>query len=152
MTQSMLIYFRCSTCKASYAVSANDKKLDLLTVGMSCPGKNGLKKKSRAAAIAAWGCPGQLRGARKWDPEMIILKAQELFQATSGMGLPDEKNCIPKNLRKLLIGKKIEDLMMGPGPGKRAMVQSITVEGGVTIHLATSTKGVTIYKVTKEGA
>lgn len=78
-----------------------------------------------------------------------IVASEVLFRAMTGMGYGDETKCGPGAVSKAMVGAKIAAVSVAPSPDKdRAFISSITLENGRTVHLAPSTKGVTVYKVT----
>jgi len=79
-----------------------------------------------------------------------VVTAMALFQAST-LGSEMQRKCSPSDIRKLALGKKVVAIAVEPSPAAgRSLISSITLEDGNTIHLTTSTKGVTIYKVTHE--
>lgn len=145
----MISLFTCSKCKTAFSVSDEDPSRDLLKKTMRCPVE---------------GCTGKLRLSSRTNIklgfETIKISAVELYQATLGAGLPKEKKCSPAAMKKLLTGAKIVAVHLEEAPSaERSLLLSLTVIKGSTrglgrakvIHLASSTKGATIYKVTDYG-
>jgi hypothetical protein len=78
-----------------------------------------------------------------------VTQAAFLYQVLSGIGTEDERKCGPADVRKMVLGKKVVAVSVEPASDKhRSLITSLTLEDGKTIHLAPSTRGVTIYKVT----
>lgn len=82
------------------------------------------------------------------------MSALELYQATLGAGLPSEKKCSPASMKKLLAGATILSASLDKAPSPdRSIVLSLKIRSGKVvreIHLASSTHGATIYKVTED--
>jgi hypothetical protein len=79
----------------------------------------------------------------------LVAQAIMLYQVLSGLGSEDEKKCGPADVRKMMLGKKVVAVSVEPAPDKhRSFITNLTLEDGKTLHLAPSTRGVTIYKVT----
>lgn len=130
-----ILYYRCETCQLSYAVDRSDADLHVLTVKMTCPTDE---------------CAGTMELVVGQAPHRFsTISAKDLFAASRGRGLPKEKRCSPEALGPILLGKKIVGMEMEKVGDDRSVIDSLTVEGGKTIHFATSTRGATIYKVTE---
>lgn len=78
-----------------------------------------------------------------------VMAASDVYRCISGRGSEEQRQCGPSDLHKLMLGKKVVAISVEAAPEKtRSLISSITFEGGHTVHLAPSTKGVTAYKVT----
>lgn len=78
-----------------------------------------------------------------------VVQALVLYQSFCGLGDEDQRHCSPADVRKMVLGKKVVAVSIEPASDKRrSLISSLTLEDGKTLHLAPSTKGVTIYKVT----
>ncbi len=132
--------FTCKKCSSAYLVPVVDPQGHLLKKRMHCPN---------------WvTCRGSIYENAQTDikPSFPVssLSAIQLWQATMGTGLPQERNCGPKDLKKLMVGAKILEIQLGDAPiTNRSLIHSITLDNGKVIHLAASTKGPTVFKVTE---
>ncbi len=132
--------FTCRKCSRAYAVPALDANLRLLKSRMRCPN---------------WmTCKGSIyRGAEtnvKPSFHVVMLSAIELYQASMGTGLPEERKCGPKDLKKIMVGSKITEVQLGDAPAaNRSLIHSITLDNGKVLHLAPSTKGASVFKITE---
>lgn len=135
--ETEVVSWRCPACGDTYSVSKKDSDLKLLKDKMPCIGR---------------GCGGSLQQSRRPYLHALVVKARTLYQACEGLGTPAERKCSPAVVKKLLVGSKIVDVAVTPSSDKnRAFLTTITLEGGKTVHLAPSTKGVTVFKVTNDG-
>ncbi len=135
--------YTCRKCFAAYSVPAIDPNLHLLKGKLRCPN----------SAV----CKSTLRAAASTNIKPIFttsqLTAVELYQATMGTGMPAERKCSPKDLRKIMTGATITGVEIDLGsPKDRSFLHSITLDNGKTLHLAPSTKGVAVFKVTQKEA
>jgi hypothetical protein len=135
--------FTCSRkkCRAAYSVSEEDAHLSLLKSGTRCPVEE---------------CTGKLRETMSTNVKTITgvtaISALELYQATRGAGLPKEKRCSPEAMKKILVGAKITAVHLDKAPvEERSILFSLTLSNKKVVHLATSSLGATIYKVTDHG-
>lgn len=133
----------CTKCKKSFTVPHDDKNKHLLKKGMRCP--NFIECKGKISP-KAWDT---LKTDRLENYRQVT--AIELFQASAGVGLPSERKCSPDDIRKLILGARIVDAQLSKATDpSKSLLLSLTVEGGKTIHLATSTSGPIVYKVTEK--
>lgn len=130
----LAIYLQCSKCGLAYSISIVGQNGKLLIGKLPC---------------TTTGCKGRLRrstiihGAR-------FISAEDLYLAAGGGGLPEERRLAsPKLLKRDFEGAKIKKLDVEQGPGTRSFIRSITLENGHVMHLAASTKGATVFKVTE---
>lgn len=122
-------------CGTKYSVMSTDLDLHLVPDRFKC-----------------WG-PLKCRYYFKRDDRLIpgpIVRAVTLFQMLNDMGSDEERQCSPADLKKVMVGRKVTAISVEPATRLRSLITNITFEGGATVHLATSTKGVTVYKVTHE--
>lgn len=134
----------CSKCKHSYFVHMDDPNRHLIKKTMRCPNYR--------------TCAGTIRHKTKWPESGVIkgrtrhISAIELYQASAGIGLPEERKCSPKAMKKMLTGARIMNVMLetAPDPNKSVLV-SLALDNGKVIFVTTSTKGALIYKVTEVG-
>lgn len=131
-----MIIFQCSKCKVTYSVSSKDSDLHLLRGEVCCPNHP---------------CKGKIVEIAKTNAKVraVKVRAVELYQAHQ-MGFASERKCGPKELAKILTGAKVlsVDIDKSQDPNK-SIIRSLTLEGGKTIHLAPSTLGVVVLKVTE---
>jgi hypothetical protein len=78
------------------------------------------------------------------------ISALQFYQAVMGIGLPKERKCGPSEVRKILVGSRVLDVHLDVAPDdKRSIIYSITLENGNVLHLAASTRGATVFRVTE---
>jgi len=135
----MTALFTCSKCKTAYSVSSEG------------PGRYLLKKTMRCPTNC---CDGKLKFSSRTNIklgfEAVKISALELYQAILGAGLPEEKKCSSKDMRKILVGAKITAAHIDEVPGvERSLLFSLTLNNKKVVHLATSSLGATIYKITE---
>lgn len=137
----MFQFYICKACKVPFAVSIVDGDKHLLKNSMRCPNSAQCQGKIRLT---------EQKKVSMQEPVRHV-KARDLYAACLGMGLPHERKCGPKNLRKMLVGAKIADvhLEVAPDPS-RSIIHSLTLDNGQVVHLAMSSKGATIFKVTNQ--
>lgn len=137
-------WYFCSKCKHSYFVKDQDPNKHLVKPTMRCPNYR--------------VCKGTVRRKNKW-PESGVIKGQthhisalDLYQAAAGVGLPEERKCSPKDMKKMLTGARIVNVQLenAPDPDKSVLV-SMALDNGKVVFITTSTKGALIYKVTEVG-
>jgi DNA-directed RNA polymerase subunit RPC12/RpoP len=134
-------WYRCSKCERSFFVKSEDSHRHLLKKSMRCP--NYVRCKGRVFH-KSWSNAGEIKNWR-W------ISALELYQASAGLGLASERNCSPDALHQLLHGSRIATSeILETGDPQKSILLSLTLENKKTIHLASSTKGAIIYKVTTE--
>ena len=136
----MLRIYTCKKCRSVYVVSEKDQHIELLKKIMRCPNAQRCAGKIRVYANSNIPVSGSLK-----------VTAVHLYQASMGAGLPDERRCSPKEVRQMLLGATVTgaELEAAPDP-HRSLLLSMTLSTGKTLHIASSTKGATIYKVTEE--
>lgn len=77
-----------------------------------------------------------------------VLSAMDIFKTHMGFGTESERKCSPERLMRLLVGKKVVAIELSKAADKnRSLVSTMTFEDNITIYLAPSIRGVTIYKV-----
>lgn len=132
MPKPQLFTWACR-CGIRYSVKAKDQDLSLLPHRFRC----GMSK-CRYYMVFGNHVPGP------------VVRALDLYHSYCGLGMAAQKRCSPAELRKLL-GKKIVRMDLEESADKdRSLIRSFTLEEGITVHLAPSTKGVTVYKVVRE--
>lgn len=134
-------WYRCSKCKHSFFVNTGDQERHLLKKTMRCP--NYVTCEGQVFLKTTWPVSGQIPNAR-W------ITALELFQAAAGIGLPEERKCSVADVRKAMIGSRIQAVHLEKAPDpKKSILMSFTLDNGKTIHVSSSTKGAIVYKVTE---
>lgn len=135
-------WYRCPKCTNSFLVKSDDPDRHLLTKSRSMRCPNYLE------------CQGHLilraftKNTRTIDKARWVT-ALELYQAAAGIGLPGERKCSVKDVTKLLVGARITAIHVENAPDpKKSILMSMTLDGGQTLHVTSSTKGAIIYKVT----
>lgn len=129
------LYTWVCRCRIKYSVLASDPDLHLLP--------------SRIKCWSPLGCRYYLARNDVAQPGPVT-RALDLYKAMSGLGSSQERKCGPEELKKL-VGKKVTAFAIEPASDKdRSFISSFTLEGGITVHLAPSTRGVTVYKVIRE--
>jgi hypothetical protein len=140
---SPLWYF-CSKCKNSFLVKGDDAEVHLLNKQMRCPNFHTCDGKIRQRVIHK-NLPSGVVDKARW------IKALHLYQASLGIGFPEERKCSPKHLTQLLVGSRIKTVNLDNAPDpKKSIILSISLDNGKVVHIGTSTKGAIIYKVTEE--
>ena len=141
MTIPLCRLFTCRRCKLAFVVPVDDASGNLLKKRMRCPNWvtcKGTIYENATTNVAPTGLTTSL------------LSAVQLYQATMGSGLPEERNCGPKDVKKLMTGAKITAVQLGDAPtANRSLIHSITLDNGKVLHLAPSTKGATVFKITE---
>jgi DNA-directed RNA polymerase subunit RPC12/RpoP len=133
-------WYRCAKCEKSYFVKSADADKHLLKRSMRCP--NYVRCKGKIVQ-RSWKNAGEVRN-------YYWVTALELYQAAAGLGLLSERNCSPLALKKILVGHKALAIEVSEaGDPNKSILTSITLDNGKVIHLAASTKGAIVYKVTE---
>jgi hypothetical protein len=87
------------------------------------------------------------------DPKFIDLSPQEAYSAFCGAGLPSEQECSASRVRELLITQRITDVRVRHIRGtNRCTLDQIILENGLTLHMASSTHGASVYRIQAPGA
>lgn len=144
------ITYSCNKCQTSFVVSAADPNIRLLPK----PWTKSDGKKRTSLSCPNTPCSGKVRNYAKTNARMLVMavrvSAIELYQACLGLGLEGERQCSPNTIKKLLTGSRIFSVTLETmtDPDK-ALIRSITLEGGKTFHIGPSTQGAVVYKVTE---
>jgi hypothetical protein len=139
------IWYRCSKCEHSFLLSTEDPYIHLLkSKNMNCPDWQTCKGKLKERSLDSKNLPsGYIPRARR-------ISGLDLYQASLGIGLPGERKCSPSALKKLLLGAVIKDIHLEKaGDPNKALLVSISLDNGKTIHVGVSTKGPIVYKMTE---
>lgn len=133
-------WYRCAKCEKSYFVKADDQNKHLLKRSMRCP--NYIRCKGKIVQ-KSWKNAGEVRNYH-W------VTAIELYQAAAGLGLMSERDCSPATLKKTLVGRRALTVdIQKTGDPNKSILTSITLDNGKVIHLASSTNGAIVYKITE---
>lgn len=136
-------WYRCPKCKNSFLVRSDDEDRRLLKDrGMRCPNHAECQGHIIKRAFTN-NMMGKTIDKARW------VTAVQLYQAAAGIGLPEERKCSPKDIRKLMTGSRITSVHVEDAPDpKKSILMSMSLDNGKTIFVSTSTKGAIIYKVT----
>lgn len=133
-------WYRCLKCERSFFVRSDDEYRHLLKKSMRCP--NFVRCKGKITR-RSWNSADEIRNYQ-WTT------ALELFQASAGLGLKSERDCAPETLKRLMIGSKIMATeIQDAGDPQKSILMSITLDNGKVFHMASSTMGAVVYKVTE---
>ena len=137
------LWYRCSKCKQSYFVDMSDGDRHLLNNQMRCPN-------------FGTSCRSQMKLQKKWPENGRVadkcrkISALELYRASAGIGLPEERQCSPAEVAKLMIGARIRAVQLDKAPDpQNSLLLTMTLDTGKVLYFTTSTKGALIYKVTE---
>ncbi len=134
-------WYRCTRCKASFLVQDSDSDKHLLKKVMRCPNYSTCKWQIRQKHFTT--NDSTIHNAR-W------ISAVELFQASAGVGLPEERKCSVADVKKLLVGSRVVSVNLSEAPDpKKSVLYSMTLDNGKTVHLTTSVRGPMVFKVTE---
>ncbi len=132
---------KCTACNIVYSVPSNDPDINLLDKNIRCP---------------LYPCTGAItKLAETTIPvKAIPVKAVELYQAYV-LGFPDQHTYSLTDILNFINGKRISRVELDQGLIEtRPIIRSITIEiddnRTKTIHLASSTAGVIILKITED--
>lgn len=131
-------FYSCKKCDRIWCVAGDDPGRHLLKKVMPCPNRSSCGSNVREVTKAD--------SKRSWSSVTAI----QLYQASMGTGLPEERQCGLPEVKKALIGAKITAAVLEKSPDpSRSLISSLRLDTGKTIHFATSTKGAVIYKITE---
>ena len=135
-------WYRCPKCKNSFLVQTSD------------PDRHLLKKSGSMRCPNFSECGGRLMKRAFTTNTHTIDKARwvsalSLYQAAAGVGLPEERKCSVKDVRKMMVGSRIVAVHLEDAPDPhKSILLSLTLDCGKTLFVSTSTKGAIVYKVT----
>jgi len=89
-------------------------------------------------------CTADIKFSVKYE-----LTVDEFFMALCGFGLPDELGCEPEIVRAVLLSAKIIDVATNVSCSGRTVISKIALDNGLSLHLAGSPYGATVYKITR---
>jgi len=142
-----MIYFVCNHCRlALRTVGDQQEILSLLGAGTEwfpnkypCPSN---------------GCSGMMQLAEAIESttlallELHDLAPIECYQAFYGLGLPEERECGPDALAKVVKGRSIAQLHTeGVHNDRRTVLRWIALDDGTKIYLGSSPQGAMIYRI-----
>lgn len=79
----------------------------------------------------------------------LDLTVGEFFRALCGYGLPEEIGRGPEVARALLLSSKVSDVSVRKSPSGKAILDRLDLEDGTRLHLASSSHGPVIFKMTR---
>jgi hypothetical protein len=147
-------YAYCPTCKVLVRISGEIHDIrrvtDLATTGYhkcvttGCGGSMNRISYKEAAAYYA-------NETKHSHVELLELSAQEFLKAVVGFGLPNEINADPEIVESLLKSNQIVsvEITKSKTPG-RSVLNSLSLNNGLTIHVASGAEGPTVYKITRK--
>lgn len=138
------VWYFCTKCQSSFLVDMDDSARHLLKKSMRCPNFITCKGRVNERGFTTKNMPtGEIKNARK-------VSATELYQATMGIGLANERKCSPRDIRQLLTGARISQVQVEKASDpQKSILLSITLDNGKAVHLSSSTHGAIVYKVTE---
>lgn len=143
----MIINAICSACVQPYKLLIQPSDLELVKQVATNEGRTCPCPRLCGGEINLTGDREVAAGVVLRDP--IEITGLQLYQAVGGLGLPDE---IPKDVTVIdslfkarrVIGIDVEE------SGGNFYLSEIQLEGGVTVHLSSGSRGARILKITKE--
>lgn len=146
----MIINALCNSCLQPFQLMVEPGEVSLVKQiasddGTTCPCPKlcgGAINLVGDPVISAMAADGRMR-------EPISLSGKQLYQAVSGMGLPEE---VPKNadiVDAMFKANKVVKVDTETHHG-RIYLHEIHFENGVVIHLASGAKGAHVLRMTKE--
>lgn len=80
---------------------------------------------------------------------VVDLTAEEFFNALCGYGMPDELGAQPEVVKALLLSAKVLDVEAAMAPSGRTILSKLSLDNGTCVHLASSSYGPAVLKVTR---
>ena len=132
-----MIAYPCTKDRVVFKVPTLDPQVRILNEVIPCP-----------------LCGDQLTVSHDLSDNLTtrVMTATELFQASSGLGLPDFQQASLERVRHCLEGSTVVSIQAQEITPTRVLVESITVNGSTNdyvIHFGSSTRGATIFKITE---
>jgi len=133
-----LLSYVCDHCRKVFKAAGYGKNANLLTVWINCP-----------------GCRSEIT-LMEYEPalfQVINLSPEELFKASQGNGLPDEKVLTESNITRILTDGKIVAVELEDPTEQRVILNSLTVKyenKTIRLHLGSSNRGAALYKIVTE--
>jgi len=128
-------YFKCEVCSFSAFIAVVDPELGLLQGNIRCPSKD---------------CSGSLLATKTKIKEAKFYSARALWDLSVGLGKKEDSWIPEARLKKILEGAVIKEIEVVELEGKnRCIINNITLSDNTVVHLASSTHGATVYKVTR---
>jgi hypothetical protein len=137
-------YFVCKDCLTGLRVSGSDAEVRTLLVppwyphDYPCPNCEG--KMSYVGPNVASESLAKLN--------IHNVTALEAFPLFYGLGLPEERDCGETAVRGALVGSVVQSVEVTQVRGhNRAVIHSITLSNGLTLHMAASGEGAVVYRI-----
>lgn len=80
---------------------------------------------------------------------VVDLTVQECFAAMCGYGLPSEIGSEPENIKALLLSSAVIDVSTCTSPSGRTVLDRLDLANDTSLHLAASSHGPVVFKVTR---
>jgi len=92
---------------------------------------------------------GVLYAARANVIQAKELSPEEAFRALCGFGLPSELGTDLEVVQALLLSSKVIGVQLKKSSSDRTVLENISLENGLVLHLAGSPSGAVIFKITR---
>lgn len=133
----MLAFYQCKHCGFGARVSGERKDIEFLVhEEHHCPVCECGIQRTTASSM--------------WNMTVKRLTFQEFYNAVNGMGLPNETVTHKEPVVAMLMACKIESVDASEVE-ERCIINSVTLDNGVTLHFAASGYGAAVYKATRRG-
>lgn len=142
----MKIFSMCNSCSQSYELLIVPATVGLIDQIKDDEGVTCLCPRLCGGRINIVNIP-ELNTSSRTAP--LAITAKELYQAVNGLGLPDEIPNDPIVVDALLRSGRITKTSVEPYE-KAILLHEITLDSGVTLHLASASGGARVLKITKE--
>lgn len=129
----MLVFYRCPSCGFEARVSGKTRELEFL-----------VNQKHDCPICVAGLNRVSLSSARKAES----FSFQEFYSAVNGLGLPNETVTHIEPVVAMLKACQIIDVDASE-VDERCIIHSVTLDNGVTLHMAASGHGAAVYKATR---
>lgn len=93
---------------------------------------------------------GVLAAAKTKILKIHDVSPTEAFQALCGFGLPEEVGTDIEVVRSLFLSSKVVDVCLRRGLAGKTIIENISLENGLRVHLASSSAGPTVFKITRK--
>lgn len=82
--------------------------------------------------------------------KFLELNAAEYFRAACGFGLPDEISTEPEVVKSLLLSSRVIEAKVQKSISGRTILSRLDLDNGLSLHLAMSSNGPTVFKITRK--